>query len=622
MENFKSMDEQFLSKVHSIIEQNIGNEDYTVEQLASDVGLSRSMLHRKLIKLSGKNATETITQIRLTRARELLENNTVTVSETAYKVGYKTPSYFNKVFKQHFNVSPGDIKKHALEPNTITNSNQHYIARQSKPSQKRILYLISALLIITGIFLFQHYVWNPVSNHKSLAVLPLENLTGDPDNDYIISGVHDALIGELGQISSLRVISRKSTLRYKESNMLMKDIAGELKVDNIIEGSVVSTGDSIHMIIQVIKVYPREKHLMAENYHDKLSNILKIQASVAKDIASKIKVKITKDELQRITQKRQVNPEVYRWYLRGMYAIHQGNKEWLEKGIEYLQNAIKTDPGEPFAYSALALGYATMGHGQLDSETSFARAVSAANKAIKLDPTIDESYTALSLLYLYRDWNWPLAKKSFENALEVNPNNAVAHAHFAWYHFLFNDMEKSIEHAYQATLIEPHLPAYHAWLGLLYAHNEQFYKAEQAARRALDLNNKAAYAHTVLAWCFIYNKQFLKAIETLDQLPESMQWDTHKVYCYIELGQKEKALEIWNRYNKKAKSEELNACYRGMMAACLGFEDDAFRYLNQAVDQKTYPITYVNYNPCTKPVRDDIRYMHLLKRMNLPWIKN
>ncbi len=552
----------------------------------------------------------------------MLENNTTTVSETAYKVGYKTPSYFNKVFKQHFNVSPGDLKKHAQTDPEQTSSLHKLRTRSVKPKPKWMLYFTTALFAIAAIFLLQHYVWNPVSKQKSLAVLPLDNLTGDPDNEYIVSGVHDALIGELGQISSLRVISRQSTLRYKENNMQLKDIASELNVENIIEGSIVSSGDSIHLIIQVIEVFPDEKHLMAANYQDKLSNILKIQASVAKDIASKIKVRVTKKELQRITEKRQVNPEVYRWYLRGMFAIHQGNKEWLEKGIDYLQNAIKTDPGDPFAYSALALGYATMGHGQLDAEASFTRAVSAANKAINLDPTIDEAYTALSLLYLYNDWNWSLAQKSFENALEVNPNNAIAHAHFAWYHFLFNDMEQSIEHAYQATLIEPHLPAYHAWLGLLYAHNEQYYMAEQAARKALDLNDKAAYAHTVLAWCFIYNKQFLKAIETLDRLPERMQWDTHKVYCYMQLGQKEKAMEIWNKYKKKAETENLNACYRGMMAACLGFDNAAFQYLNEAIDQRTYPITYINFNPCTKPVRDDIRYKHLLKRMNLPLVKN
>ncbi|MCU4155579.1 helix-turn-helix domain-containing protein [Carboxylicivirga sp. A043] len=615
MEPHQSMDEQFISKVHEIIEQNIDNEDFSVEKLATNVGLSRSMLHRKLIKVSGKNASETITEIRLLKAKQLLESNCTTVSETAYKVGYKTPSYFNRVFKQHYHVSPGDVKRHAQEHPFI--KSKFKLQSNNAPRPKKLLYITFLSLIILGLFVISFYVFNPTIKPKSIAVLPLENLTGDTNNDYIINGIHDALIGELGRLSSLRVISRKSTLHYQERNMLLQDIASELDVDNIIEGSVVSSGDSIHLIIQAIKVFPHERHLMATKYQDKLGNILHLQSNVAKDIAKTIKARISDKELQQMTQTRQVNPEVYRSYLRGIYALHQGNHKWLKEGIQHMQNAIRIDPGDPLAYAGLALGYATMGHGQLDAETSFSRAVSAANKAIKLDPTIDESYTALSLLYLYSDWNWPLTKVSFENALEANPNNAIAHAHYAWYHFLFNDMEQCIKHAKQATLLDPLYPAYHAWLGLLYCNNNQYDEAVNAAKKALALNENTSYAHLVLGWNFIHNNQFQQAIEVFEGLPQTMQWDMHRVYCYTQCGQKEKALAIWNHYLEKAKTQNINDCYNGMMAACLGYNDVAFECFNKAIDKKTYPITYINYNPASQSIRNDARYTRLLQRMNL-----
>ena len=279
-------------------------------------------------------------------------------------------------------------------------------------------------------------------DERSIAVLPLHNLTGQVENNYFVDGMHDALIGELGQIGSLRVISRTSTLRYRDSNILLKDIAHELGVNTIVEGSIIGAGDSLRILIQLIDVYPKERHIFANEYPDGMHNVLTVQSSAVKDIAKKINVKLSKNEEQRLAKQRTVNPETYKAYLRGMYYLNQGTEESFEKGINYLQEAIDKDPGDPYAYAGLAVGYAMVGHGQLNSEEAFLRATSAAKKAIKLDPTIDEAYTALSILYLYDVWDWSLTKEAFENALANNPNNEIAHAHFAWYYVLFRGYGK------------------------------------------------------------------------------------------------------------------------------------------------------------------------------------
>jgi len=625
MEKQLSMDDQFLKKMHQNIEENLDNEHFSVENLAKNVGLSRSMMHRKLKKLTGKSATDLITEIRVTRAKDLLVNDVATVSEIAYKVGFNSPSYFNKVFKKHFNVSPGDVKKGAT-----VKLDKHFDDHQQgnkvsyKPKYFRLSKGVIAVLLVGLILSIGVFAFITVQRHteRSIAVLPLHNLTGQADNDYFVKGMHETLIGELGQIGSIRVISRISTLRYHNSDLLLKEIAKELGVNTIVEGSVIGAGDSLKVLIQLIDVFPKERHLLANQYNDDMHNLLTVQSSVVKDIANKIDIKLSKNEEQHLAKSRKIDPETYKAYLRGMYYLNQGTKESFEKGIDYLHEAIERDPGDPYAYAGLAIGYATMGHGQLNSEQAFLQATSAAKKAIKLDPMNDEAFTALSLLYLYNAWDWSLAKESFEKAITNNPNNEIAHAHYAWYHMLFSDMEKSLFHAKKAVMLEPFSASYTSWLALLYYHNQEYNKAEQWARKALDLKENVPYGNLVLGWVSLQKKQYPQAIEFYKKLPEKgTYWKMLRGYGYVKTGQREKALAIWNEMEAYSKDHRVNPCHRGMMAAYLGFTNQAFELLNEAFERKSYPITYINLYPCTEDIRNDARYIELLQKMNLPYRK-
>jgi AraC-like DNA-binding protein/TolB-like protein/Tfp pilus assembly protein PilF len=615
-----SMDDQFLTKVYLFIADNLSNEYLSVEDLAKHVGLSRSMLHRKLIKLIGKSASDLITEKRLTRAKELLENNAATASEIAYQVGFNSPSYFTKVFKNFYHVSPGEVRKGNVQlPNTIAG-----IANQRTFFAKNRLVLITAgaiLLLGITVTLFLTF---PKASEKSIAVLPLHNLTGQADNDYFVDGMHDALIGKLGEISSLRVISRTSTLRYRESKMLLKDIAHELGVNTIVEGSVQCAGDSLCFLIQVIDVFPKERHLFSNEYYNGMNKVLTVQSSAVKDIADKINLKLSAYEKKQLANSYSVNPETYKAYLRGMYYLNQGTEESFEKGIEYLQEAVDKDPGDPFAYAGLAVGYAFVGHGQLNSEEAFLRATSCAEKAIKLDPTIDEAYTALSILYLYNTWDWGVAKEAFKNAITNNPNNDVAHAHFAWYYILFNDMERAIYHAKKAAMIEPFSPAYASWLALLYYENKEYNNAEYWARKSLALEKDCPYGNLTLGWVCLQKKQYKQAVEFHEKLPvnDDLYYKTLLGFAYVKAGQREKAIALWNEAEEFSKDHWVNTCYTGMMAAYLGFTDKAFELLNDACNKKYYPITYINFYPLTQDIRNDPRYDELLYKMNLPSNRN
>ena len=300
--------------------------------------------------------------------------------------------------------------------------------------------------------------------------------------------------------------------------------------------------------------------------------------------------------------------------------MNQGTAESFEKGIQYLYEAIERDPGDPFAYSSMALGYAHMGHGQVDYREAFLRLENAAKKAIKLDPASDEAHTALAIHHLYNVWDWPAIEEAFETALKNNPNSEIAHAHYAWYWVLFGDMNKSIYHARQAVMLEPFSSSYTSWLALLYWNNKEYDKAEQWAIRSLELEKDSPYGNLVLSWIYINKDQCEKALEITEKLPDSDEyWKMLLGYNYLKCGQREKALAFWNEFEEESKKHWVNTCYRGMMAAYLGFTDEAFVYLDDAITYKLYPITYINFYPMAESLRDDPRYNILLQKMNLPY---
>jgi TolB-like protein/AraC-like DNA-binding protein len=622
MEKQPSEGDQFLVLINRIIENNIDNENFSVEDLAQNVGLDQSTLHRKLKKLTGKSSIDFITEVRLRRARELLENDVATVAEVAYKVGFKDPSYFNKVFQKHYNISPGNIKKKgAFRLDRLLLGRKAGITDLLKLKGYRLF--VKAIIIILIIIFAgggMYYLFRAVRYaEKAVAVLPLHNLTGQTENAYFIDGMHDALIGELGQIKSLRVISRTSTLRYRNSDMLLQDIANELGVNIIVEGTVSGAGDSIRISIQMIDVFPRERHILANEYRDDMQNVLNIQTRAVKDIVQKIRIRLTEHEKELIDKSHTVNPETYKDYLRGMYYLNQGTEESFETGIKYMHKAIDRDPVDPFAYAGLALAYALKGHGSIAPEESFRSAAAAADRALRIDPTLDEAYTALALLYLYKFWDWPRAKKAFEDAIASNPNNEIAHAHFAWYHVLFGDMEKSLYHAKTATIIEPLSASYHSWLALLYYHFGEYDKAEISARKSLELKDDIPFGNLVLGCTYLKKEQYQKAIEVHEKLPKTRDFYINSIgYAYVKTGNRDKALAIWNELESESGKNWINPFFKGMLAGMLGYTDKAFMLLNEACEHKYYPIIHIETFPDAEFIRDDPRYNELLQKMKLP----
>jgi len=248
---------------------------------------------------------------------------------------------------------------------------------------------------------------------NSIAVLPLSNLTGDPDQEYFVDGMHEALTAVLAQISALRVTSRTSTSVYKNVARLLPEIGRELAVAHIIEGSVFLSDDQVRITVQLIDAQTDE-HLWAENYERNFKDVLSLQSEVAMAIAERIRVKLTPGEKLRLARTGQVDPETYRAYLRGVYYLNQFTPEGFAKGLAYLHEAVDKDPGDPLAYAALARGYSLIGHGANPPPDAWARAKESAIKATLLDDELPEAHTALAEIKLYYDWDWTAAEESFK----------------------------------------------------------------------------------------------------------------------------------------------------------------------------------------------------------------
>jgi tetratricopeptide (TPR) repeat protein len=265
--------------------------------------------------------------------------------------------------------------------------------------------------------------------------------------------MHDALIADLSRISALRVISRTSTNAYKDTATAVPAIAQRLRVANVVEGSVFRTGDRVRLTIQLIDA-ATDEHRWADSFERELKDLIALQAELARTIARQIQVTLTPDEEFRLTSLRQVDPDVYVAYLKGMFLMKQLTAEGTAKGLQYLHEAIAADPREPLAYAGLALGYNTIGHG-VDSHGAFPKAIAAARKALELDEYSGEAWAALAEAQMYYQWDWQASERSFQRALQLSPSLDHAHAHYAYLLTLYGRMEEAIAEVEKARELSP-----------------------------------------------------------------------------------------------------------------------------------------------------------------------
>ena len=453
----------------------------------------------------------------------------------------------------------------------------------------------------------------------SLAVLPFTSFTGNTDQDWVIGGQHESLIHELSRVSRLRplrIISRSTVDAFKNYDKSIAEIAREIDVDYLVETSVLASEDSVTLQLRLIHLDPEENVVWAETFSSDFAHILEFYSNLAHQIARRINLGLSPDEEEILGIDREINPECYKAYLRGMYQLNLLTAEGMEKGLEYLHEAVRIDPAEPFAHAGLALGYLELAHSPLDPGDALTKAEAAASQAFKLDTTLAEIYTALGEVYLYELWKFDLAREYLEKALRINPNLAIAHYHYAWTLYLVGDTEEAILEHNLARKYDPFNALNTAYMGILYYSNGQIEKAIEIAQESFEIEKDYAAGYYVLGLAYLQAGLPEKAIETHQKMIDLYPWWSWGLgYTYAVTGHTAEAMEIVNQLESVDPNNWV-AVGLTMIYSALGRMDEAFKWLNY---EPHHAFTaWAAVQPEFKELRKDPRFKEFLERLNLP----
>jgi TolB-like protein/Tfp pilus assembly protein PilF len=452
---------------------------------------------------------------------------------------------------------------------------------------------------------------------ESIAVLPLANLSGDPAQEYFADGMTDALITDLGKISGLRVISRTSVMRYKGTKKPLPQIARELNVDAIVEGTVERSENRVRITANLLHA-PTDRHLWAETYERDLRDVLTLQSEVARAIASEIQIKVTPNEQIRMASARPVDPEAHDLYLKGDYSLHHDDPY---KGLEYFQQAIQKDPSFARGYVGLAWSYSRLGAGVLlPSVEAYAKEKAYARQALELDDSLAEAHAALAEALYAGDWDWAGAEREFQRALELNPNSDGAHDAYGTYLSIVGRAQEAIGHGRRALEINPASAVQYARLGVKYFYNRQYDQTLQLCQRIAEVDpnermwwtpgvayrEKGMYKEAIAA--------FLSAREPFLDSPLVL---GHLGNAYARAGHKAEAQKLLQKLIQLSK-QNMGTWEVALIYAGLEDKDRAFEWLERAYKVHDKGMLFLKIDPPLDPLRSDPRYQDLLRRMNFP----
>lgn len=481
---------------------------------------------------------------------------------------------------------------------------------------------LAALLLLAG----GYALWRVgpgaavASEIRALAVLPLENRTGDPGQDYFVDGMTDAMITELSKLGSVKVISRSSVMRYREREKSLQEIAEELGVDGVVEGSVARSGDRVRITAQLVHA-GSDEHVWADAYDGDLSDVLLLQSDVARDIAREIAVTLTPQAQTLLASAERVDPVTYEAYLRGMHYLNKSTPEDFQQGIAYLQEAVDRDPASARAYAGLAAGYITIAHGP-DATDVRNKAREAAERAIRLDPELAEAHATLAAILTYLDWDWEAAEREYKRANELNPNLAMNRYHYAWYLALFERLDEAIEEHKRAQELDPLTPLHTAWLGELYNLAGRHDDALAEARKTLEMDDRNAISLYVTGTAYLGKGMIEEAVEAHEAaVAVNPNWRFALGATYVAAGRRGDA----ERILREIEAEEVSsfgAFQRAWLNTVLGNVDEAYRWWDYEPHHAWVAWIRIwpppELFPDAERLRLDPRFEELMARMGLP----
>lgn len=456
---------------------------------------------------------------------------------------------------------------------------------------------------------------------ESIAVLPLENLSGDPEQEYLADGMTETLIAHLAKISRLRVISRTSVMRYKGTNKVLPEIARELGADALIEGSVMRSGSRIRITAQLIDA-PRDKHLWGESYERDLSDVLVLQSEVARAIAHEINIKLTPQDQTRLGTARPVNPETYELYLKGRYYWNKMSGGNIERAAAYFSKAIALDGSYAPVYVGLADCYVSQADlGNLPPSEVYGRARAATLRALEIDNGLAEAHASLAVIRADYDWDWKGAGTEFQRALELDPKQVNAHQWHAVFLAKLGRFKEAFSEIEIAKELDPLSLPVATSAGSILRYARRYDEAIEELRRAIDLEPSFKLTHVELAQVYELKGMFQEAASewsTVDVLSGNPKLELHYAAVRDAAGY-QRSTQLWIEHLRESSKREYTSPMGMAVAyARLAKAEQALAWLEEAYRRRDPGLSALKVEPLFDFLRSNPRFQDLLRRMNFP----
>src|SRR5881227_3096723 len=518
-----------------------------------------------------------------------------------------------------FEITPEGIKRTAAAD---------AVGQHSRGHTWIYIVIVAALLLIGLFFLGRYSAGNKESGlppaaagslpQKSIAVLPFDNLSRDPDNAYFSEGVQDEILTRLAKVADLKVISRTSTQHFKSAPENLRDIAKQLGVTNILEGSVQKAADQVRVNVQLINALT-DAHLWADTYDRKLTDIFAVESEIAKTIAETLQAKLTGSEKSSIAKAPTVNPEAYELYLKGRFFWNKRTGDDLRKSIEYLKQATAKDPGYARAYAALADSYGLLRfYGGASPAESVVPAEAAAKKALELDDSLAEAHASLGLIAT-EELEVNRGVNELERAIQLNPNYATAHHWLGLALATLRQSDRSVGELKRALELDPLSMIINADLSILYLYAHRYDDAEAQARKTLEIDSHSFVAHYYLGAALQLTSRLKEAIPEFQKAVE-LNNDPYSIalltQAYARNGQTDEARKLLARLNEMAKSAEVPEYALALAYTSLGEKERAIEALEQgfAGGNKSY-LFLLPGDPFLDDLRGDPRFEALVRKI-------
>jgi TolB-like protein/AraC-like DNA-binding protein len=607
MESTNGSGNNFLERLKKEINDNLTNDQFSVEELARNIGMSRSQLHRKIITATGKSVSQFIREHRLQIGMDLLKKGDLTAAEVADRVGFGSATYFSKCFTEHYGITPGDVKNKVHEGALEAITTPSFAAKHLKANTRTPLIAIISLIILLVISGLLYYYSNGKresitgTKEKSIAILPFKNLSEDHRNVYFSEGVIEAIRTNLSHVKDLRVISRTSVEQYRESSKPARVIASELGVSALLEGSVQRENNKVRIDVRLVDG-SSEQQMWAKTYDREMEDVFTMQSEIARQVAHELNAKLSAEEETRLAYSGTDNPKAYDLYLKAVYEYRTYSNEGAHNSIALLTQAIALDSSYARAYAFLGnsyMGLAAIFSGELSALEALEKGKPFIDKALALDPDLEEAHMLKGFYKLYNNWDFKGAEAEYKLATVNDHPDALA-LYCDYLNFMSRHKE-AMMFADRLNAQDPYYP--NSRIVLSYIYNGRLNEALEFSESRLKLfnNYSSLDAHGFL---LLNMKRYDEAVVYFNKAmategiryPRMLGW---MGAAYAKSGKPEKALEIIGELKKRLANNEKGsiAFFIAVIYSAMNDKSSALHWLQSAYEAHDMEMPWIMTEP-------------------------